>query len=119
MRLQVKPNSFSAASTNPIAPSSFGVTEGQRIKACESATASIMSVSEQVVNGCLGAGAFVHTLCDNGAIKRRFVRTAAHRAGNDDGIGRHLAPEYLAGMAIHDFGGGGEEDSHRKHRTFA
>src|SRR5690348_2854732 len=80
------------------------------------------AVAQQLVDRGLGPRPLVDALDDDGAIEARpraAVRqlAARHRAGDNDGIGRHAADMDLARRAVDDAGRGADEDAHRKDRA--
>src|SRR5471032_3120318 len=62
------------------------------------------SVAQQVVDRGLGARALVDDLGNDHAVAGGLVGTAAHGAGMNHGIGRHLADVDLPRLAIDDAG---------------
>src|SRR5215207_10753073 len=82
------------------------------------------SIPQQFVDAGFGTRLLVDALDDHGAVQARAWLAVRHRlarqgAGDDDGVGRHLALEHLAGRAVDDLSRGAEIDAHRQHRTLA
>src|SRR5437763_1210027 len=85
----------------------------------------VSSISEQLVDAGLRAGLLIDALDDDGAVEMRRRLAVAHRriarrhrAGDDDGIGRHFAVGHLAGGAVDDLGRLADIDAHAEHRAF-
>src|SRR5262245_39183728 len=100
-----------------MAPPSAGVTLGQRISARVSSTGSTggwlaaTSIPQQFVDGNLRSCLLVDALDDDGAVQARSGRSIrqrlarGHRAGDDDGVGRHAAIVHFTGGAVDDLRG--------------
>ncbi|OBQ28463.1 MAG: hypothetical protein AN485_24165, partial [Anabaena sp. MDT14b] len=68
----------------------------------------------------LRSGALVHRLHDHRTIGRGQGRVCGigARSRHQHRIGRHLASEDRAGLAVDDGGGRGQVDPHRQHAAF-
>src|SRR5262249_16453316 len=105
-------------------------TDGQRMRSRAIATGSAdvlirsLSIPQQLVDAGLDAGLLVDALDDDSAIEPRARRAvphglARHRARYHHRIGRHLALEDLAGLAVDDLRRGANEHAHGQHRAGA